>query len=46
MANDFDSHDNNSEVTQNKSRRTFLHGAVAGAVRSHVEFLYEYASAS
>jgi len=31
MANDFDSCNHDFEVTQSKSRRTFLHGAVAGA---------------
>ena len=31
MANDFDSCNHDFEVTQSRSRRTFLHGAVAGA---------------
>jgi len=31
MSDDFDSHDNDSQVTNDKSRRTFLQGAVAGA---------------
>jgi len=29
MANDFDSHYNDSQAAKDKSRRTFLHGAVA-----------------
>jgi len=34
MANDFDSHDNDSQAAKDKSRRTFLHGAVAAGAAS------------
>src|SRR5229473_488053 len=34
MANDFDSHDGDSQAAKDKSRRTFLHGAVAAGAAS------------